>query len=265
MVYVAYRGDPASLGAAEKMIELFDFKQLSQGVAEGDAYVDREEKRFVVFSKVDCVEASYLDGALNADLLVFLSRHKSEKALSSLTAHVTGSPNTPGSLSTANAFAIKAALILLAKYRDELGLEYVVSIEATHHGPYGLKTPSVFIEIGGGEKQWVDEKAREALARCAFDIPDYRYSFDWVACVGVGGGHYSEKHTKCCLDTNLAVGHLFSRYSVPSITAELLEEAAQKTKPSCGTIALDWKGVRGYDRRRVLGFAEELGLGVLRL
>src|SRR6266581_6409430 len=102
-----------------------------------------------------------LEGAFGerADLVVYLSKHKSESERPSLTVHPIGNPaaaefgGQPETLVPSAPRWMTAALRGLRK--EAKGLPYNVTFEATHHGPY-LTTPTFYIEQGSTETEWAD-------------------------------------------------------------------------------------------------------------
>jgi len=107
------------------------------------------------------------------DLIVYLSKHRSESRTASLTVHPIGNPKgadfggQPGTLVPAAPRWMTAALRQLRA--EARGLPYEVTFEATHHGPY-LETPTFYIEQGSTEKEWGDAEASAAIARTLLDL-----------------------------------------------------------------------------------------------
>ncbi len=94
-----------------------------------------------------------------ADLLVYLSKHRSESRRPSLTVHPIGNPRAaefggqPETLVPSAPRWMTAALRGLR--RESAGLAYEVTFEATHHGPF-LTAPTFYIEQGSTEAEWGD-------------------------------------------------------------------------------------------------------------
>src|SRR3989442_130571 len=92
------------------------------------------------------LQASFGD---RADLVVYLSKHRSESRRPSLTVHPIGNPRAaefggqPETLVPSAPQWMTAALRGLR--REATGLAYEVTFEATHHGPY-LTAPTFYIE-----------------------------------------------------------------------------------------------------------------------
>ncbi len=108
------------------------------------------------------IHAEGIDKRVDADLIIFLSRHASVNPVPVLTVHVTGNfgvaelGGTARTLAPAAPGMMQATLRALARHCPE---GYRVSYEVTHHGPTGLSLPSFFVEIGSTEKEWTDPVA----------------------------------------------------------------------------------------------------------
>ena len=203
--------------------------------------------------------------------MIFASRHQSESGEPTLTVHVPGNVvnkadfgGRPGSLAWAHPQRMKAALIALRQAKDEFGLtEYSVFLEVTHHGPTELTIPAMFIEIGSSESQWTEEKAGYAVAKAIW--AGSTKPIDSQGCVGFGGGHYATKHTKITLEEDIAVGHIFSKYAfIEGFEPRLIETSFRKTYGGCKLAAIDWKGVRGDSRRRLIEVLTDLNIDISR-
>jgi D-aminoacyl-tRNA deacylase len=213
------------------------------------------------------VGAEHLDDFFAPDYYVFASRHRSESGERTLTVHVTGNltekaevGGRPKELAYANSDAMKVALIELERGRKEGSLDYKVSMEATHHGPTGLKKPVLFVEVGSTEVEWRDEKAVGVVARAALMAAENKEEF--TRAIGIGGNHYAPVHTKAVLLSDIAIGHIIPTYAINEIELKEFSKAVEKTGAEFGF--LDWKGMRKEHKDRVRGFAEELGLPLKR-
>ncbi|MBU7011091.1 MAG: hypothetical protein HXS46_10400 [Theionarchaea archaeon] len=237
---LASKQDLAGMNIAHHLQELFDFEQI-----EKDQY--RYRDCILAFIEKDSVYAEFpekeFESEYDIDFIIFASRHSSEAGIPSLTAH------TPGNFTTAdyggvskkicisNPIAQKLALRELQTQKEELTLDFEVSMEATHHGPLTGK-PTMFIEIGSQPDQWTTPKAGEAVAVSLMKAAEYT-KFNYLKAVGIGGGHYCQKHTRVMLYRDYAIGHVLAKY-VP-ITAENIKKAVEKNG-GCDTFILDWKG-----------------------
>lgn len=246
-------------------------------LASGYGFVeDREFEGRPVYKRKDIwliatresqVKASHLDAFFDPEYYVFASRHRSTSGKRTLTVHTPGnfSPNAElggrgRELAISEPGAVKAALMMLQKVKEHLGLSYEVSLEATHHGPTELKKPVLFVEVGSTEKEWRDKQAVKAVARAALAAAGNQRSYD--SGVGIGGNHYAPIHSKAVLQTSIALGHVIPSYALDVIEQEIFKEAVVKSKASFGF--LDWKGMKKNQRDKVLSLAEELGLPLKR-
>ena len=204
---------------------------------------------------------------LNVDAFVFASLHRSESKKPTLTVHPIGNWEKPeyggkeGKICPTNSFLLKNYLLALNKKKDELGLEYEVSMEATHHGP-SLTKPTVFLELGSSEKQWQDKEAAKVLADIILESTSLEGNYK--SCIALGGGHYCSEFTKLVLRTEWAVGHVCPMYALPSFDEHLLTKALEATNPKPDAVVLDWKGLK-KEKTRIKVMLEEQGLNVLRV
>lgn len=213
------------------------------------------------------VRASHLDAFFDPEYYVFASRHRSASGRKTLTVH------TPGNLTGEAALggrakelahsqpsAVKTALLELRRIRDERGMDYEVSLEATHHGPTELRRPVLFVEVGSTPREWGDPKAVEAVAEAALAAAQSRESHD--AGIGIGGNHYAPLHTRAVLETEIALGHIIPGYAIDSLDVDVFREAVDKSGASFGY--MDWKGMKKAQREKIVSMAGEIGLPLMR-
>jgi len=111
-----------------------------------------------------------------ASLLIFASKHQSKDMRPILTVHSTGNVNeakfggAPKTLSYAAPQAVRSLLRSLKMLAENE--EYEVTLECTHHGPSDLDIPSVFIEVGSNETQWLDDVAGRIVAEAILLLKD---------------------------------------------------------------------------------------------
>jgi len=104
---------------------------------------------------------------IDADLFIFISKHKAEEGRASLTCHAIGNfgkadkGGKEKTLCTNNSIFLKNIFIELNNNVKE---PYEVTLEATHHGPY-LEKPVLFVELGSNEKYWEDKKGGNIVAK----------------------------------------------------------------------------------------------------
>ncbi|MFQ6087577.1 MAG: D-aminoacyl-tRNA deacylase [Candidatus Methanofastidiosia archaeon] len=245
---VASRKDPAGLNIAENLRELMDFERVSK-----DTYIFKDS--ILYLSEVDSINCEFVERGFSHEIefILFLSRHQSSKKISSLTLH------TPGNFLRAdfggrdfeichsNPIAQKLALLELLKQKKELDIDYEVSLEATHHGPLTSK-PTMFAEIGSTQEQWMDERAGEALALAILKALEWK-NHEFRRAVGVGGGHYSKKHTFITLYREFAIGHIIPKYIIRKLGEQNFEKMMKKILKMaisknlvCDAVIMDFKG-----------------------
>jgi D-aminoacyl-tRNA deacylase len=213
----------------------------------------------------DNIDVAFLKGTgIKPDCVVYLSKHRSESNMKSLTVHPIGNfakaeyGGRDGSLVPASPAFMTGALRGLKAEARELGLKYNVSFEATHHGPY-LETPTFFIEIGSGEPEWRDESAGQAIARALLNATGETCP----VAVGIGGGHYAPRLTDVALSNKIAFGHIIPSYAAESVDEPMLAQAISKS----GGASLAYfhrKAMKKPVIAKLSGWCESQGLRVVR-
>ncbi len=194
--------DPAGMNISERLREKAVLLEYEPEEREDKRWVGKIAKNDVllVHRQEDILYCNDLEKIYDPELIIFASRHSSTTGEPTLTVHVSGNfgeakyGGLPRTLSIAPPHHLKAALLKLFEIKDELGLEYGVSQEQTHHGPTPL-CPSFFIEIGSSEKQWKNETAGLAIAQTIIHVLKVE-GRDWSIAAGFGGGHYAPKFSK---------------------------------------------------------------------
>jgi len=177
------------------------------------------------------VDQNNLDHDINADLLIFASRHQSEVRKEPLiTVHYTGVICEEGRQLNANTLALAApsALKQLATSLTQYATVGVL-MEATHHGPYGLKTPSLFVEIGSSAKEWIRRDLGTVVAQAILSLDPESTRRQCATAVGFGGPHYAVRHTDVLLRTDVCFGHVFSTHQLGCLTEKRISEAFDKS------------------------------------
>ncbi|MGZ4905397.1 MAG: D-aminoacyl-tRNA deacylase [Halobacteriota archaeon] len=168
---------------------------------------------------------------VTADLLIFASRHQSEVRQDPLiTVHYTGDIceeagyTNSNSLARAAPSALKQLAISLQQYAT-----VEVLMEATHHGPYALKTPSLFVEIGSSLQEWIRRDLGTIVAQAVLDLDPKFARRQCATAVGFGGPHYAVRHTDVLLRTDVCFGHVFSTHQLCCLTEKRISEAFDKS------------------------------------
>ena len=245
--------DQAAKNIAARLLELYDFEESKKFP---DAYTRGDIMLMMIAG-----EATQVTGlTVDADEVIVASRHASESSRATLTVHVPGEPERV-ELAKASPPTVKSALKTLALAREELGLDYEISLEATHHGPTELEVPVTFVEIGSTRKQWCDEKAGEAVARAIMAAATS--PTECRQAVGLGGPHYAPRHTEVVLHTDVGIGHIFPKY-IP-IDERLVDRAIAHTRGGVELLVLDWKGMNAEQRSVSQRITSRLGISTERV
>ena len=265
VLIVASERDPAAVNIASWLIRDYGFDRSEEYQ---DPRVLRKENVLLAQVKEESIYAETVDSLASATAVIFASRHSSEKGDPGLTVHCTGNVlneapygGQPKRLAMAEPNRMRAALLSLSESREELGLAYLVSLEATHHGPTELRVPSMFVEIGSSAKEWEDPLAGKAVARAVW-IAATRPS-NGIPSVGFGGGHYSWKHTEAVVKGRFALGHILSKYFFQSYDPAIVELAFRRTVGGCSHALIDKKGMRGAERGTLVEFLKKSGREVV--
>lgn len=256
--------DVAARNIARELIQLKGFQQ-SSGVPDlfqiGNVYLKLVE-----------TDGIYTDslGDSTAEAVIFASRHRSESSEPALTVHWTGNSTgradfggKPKSLSFADPPRLRAALLALDKAREALKLNYAVTLEATHHGPTELGVPTLFVEVGSTEKEWNDRRAAVAASEAIWEAATAPVS--GTAAVGFGGGHYCNKQCIAVRNDNYAFSHIFSKYFFEDYDERMVRLAFERTIGECRSAVVDWKGIRGAERSKLIETLKGLHIDVVRV
>ena len=198
-----------------------------------------------------------LDQSLDADLILFLSRHSSINPVPVLTVHVTGNTGParlggrPSSLAQAAPSWMHAILCRLA---DHAPPGYRVCYEVTHHGPTELDIPSLFVEIGSTEREWTDPCAGEAVARSILSAEPRSN----ISLVGIGGTHYARRETEIAISSRAAFGHIIHSRETGFIDRELLLELVRKS--TADAVYFDRKALKPGELSRLDRLVAEAGI-----
>lgn len=209
------------------------------------------------------IEQEALDRGLNADLLIFASRHQSEKRKGPVfTAHFTGDiagSAHAGSAPTLARAAPRALKLVVETLKRLSSIE--VLVEVTHHGPYAIDTPSLFVEIGSSKAEWTDEALGDTVAQALLALDSPSLGLSCATAVGFGGPHYAVRHTDVLLGSDICFGHIFATYQLEQLAQETVKEAFEKSQAQ---FAYFDRKQMGASRDRMFSIVHDLGYEVLR-
>ncbi|MBN1503269.1 hypothetical protein JW930_07050 [Candidatus Woesearchaeota archaeon] len=214
----------------------------------------------------DTVYAENLDRDIDADILIFATRHESKARKPSLLIHSPGNfakaelGGRDRQLCTAYPSLLKSMFINLNRIGKSLS-NFDITLEATHHGPY-LKKPCMFIEIGSTPEEWSNEKAGKIIAETI--IESLGKIEKKPAAIGLGGPHYCPNFNKIMLQTEYALGHICPKYSLQHLDKNMLDQMIDRSIEHIEVALLDWKGL-GQEKKRILGILENYELQVKKI
>ena len=270
ILFVASTKDVAGMKIAKKLVDNYNFEKLSETFRKNPVYSKtfQNKKIKLLFVNTEIVDTQFLCDLFIPQLLVFLSKHSSAMGIPTISVHTPGNLSEtkfggkPRRVSISPAGAMKNALLEMAKLRDKRGLNYEVSYECTHHGP-SLDVPTMFVELGSSPKHWKDSEAAEVVAHAAIAAISKRASYS--VALGIGGPHYNTKFTKIALSTQKAFGHIIPKYALSEVDDEIIKQCVERTFETVDSAVLDWKGIKGSDKPKIVAALEELDLPLERV
>ncbi|MCP1714907.1 D-aminoacyl-tRNA deacylase [Methanocalculus alkaliphilus] len=202
-----------------------------------------------------------LDQKVDADRIIFLSRHTSTRPEPVLTVHVTGNfgeaayGGEPDELAAADPGMMQAVLKNLLQFAPP---GYRAGYEVTHHGPSDLTTPSLFVEVGSTEVEWHDTRAARAVAKSVLSaVP----GADAIPMIGFGGTHYAVRQSTIATETRGAFGHIAHSREAGSLTIDTVRRMAERSGAVAGYI--DRKSVSTSDAHHITALLREADLRIL--
>ncbi len=253
------------MNIAKQLIEKYRFEKLTESFCKNPVYLKSFQKMKIklLFVNTEIVDTQFLDALFHPRLFVFLSRHSSVKGIPTLSIHTPGNLSEakfggkPEKVSIAPACAMKSAFLEMSKLTNERELDFEVSYECTHHGP-SLDSPAMFVELGSSTKQWEDVKAAEIVADSS--VAAVSNCSRYPTALGIGGPHYNSKFTKMALSTQIAFGHIIPKYAIAGINAEMIKQCVERTLEPVDSVILDWKGIKGEHKKKIITALEDCGI-----
>lgn len=264
-LFIASKKDLAGMNIATQLIEKYCFKKTEELFFDNPVYTQEihNKQTKLLFIENDVVDTQFFDSFFSPELFIFLSRHSSAKGIPTLSVHTPGNLSEarfggePGKVSISPASAMKNALLEMSRLTKERELEFEVSYECTHHGP-SLNSPTMFVELGSSSKQWKNVKAAEVVADSAVAALSNFTSYN--VNLGIGGPHYNSKFTKLALQSDRAFGHMIPKYALSNLDLDVIKQCVEKTLETVDTVVLDWKGIKGEYKKKIIELVTEIGL-----
>ena len=268
ILIVSSRMDVASLNIAKQILNNYSFMKAAenfQGNPVYDAEIGGKTVKLVTLSEESVYAQNLTVSFKNLELTVFISRHSSLSGTPTLSVHTPGNlgeaelGGLPRTVSVSPANTMRDALKAMMKFKEEMRLDYEVCYECTHHGP-SLDVPTMFAELGSSPVQWSDSKAAEAVAHATIKAVSTFCESSATAVLGVGGPHYNAKFTRMALEKEIAFGHMIPKYALPNVDAEILRQCVDRTLGKVECAVLDWKGIKGEHKARIVETLKTLNL-----
>ncbi len=219
----------------------------------------------LITTNEDIIRCENIDEKLDADIIVFASKHKAKSEIPSLTVHSTGNFNEAqygGREKTLNIAAeehIKHCFQLLSQNAPE-GFEVIQ--EATHHGP-SVQKPSFFIELGSNEQGWKNKQGAKAVAFAIITCFSAPIKATQTA-IAIGGPHHAPRFQKIMLEPNISISHVCPKHALEYLDEEIMNQMLHKSTKHSKHIILDWKGL-GEHKQRILALAKKTGKDIITL
>ncbi|MGA2783880.1 MAG: D-aminoacyl-tRNA deacylase [Candidatus Bathyarchaeia archaeon] len=266
VLVIASQRDIAAQNIAKEIIRTRNFLPVpgtSNLFQQSDVFLKLVDSDGIFTDKVELPE--------RIDSVVFASRHRSESGELTLTVHWTGNPTShadfggkPKSLSFTEPTRLRSALLAFDRARSYQSLNYTVSLEATHHGPTELGVPTLFVEIGSSEQEWNDPLAVSAASEAVWNAATA--PVHGIPAVGFGGGHYCNKQGTSLRSGGYAFSHILSKYFFDEYDEEIVSMAFERTLgEKCHTAIIDWKGIRGPERRKLVETLTRKNIDIIRV
>ncbi|MGB9854804.1 MAG: D-aminoacyl-tRNA deacylase [Candidatus Bathyarchaeales archaeon] len=260
--------DLASINIAKQILNNYPFSLVKEKFHESPIYtaeVNSKEVKLAILNEELVYAQNITEFSPSLELIVFISRHSSISGTPTLSVHTPGNlgdadlGGTPRKVSVSPANAMKKALQTMAELVEERQLKYEVSYECTHHGP-SLDVPAMFVELGSSPKQWEDLEAAEVVAHAAMEAVSSFGERQSKAVLGIGGPHYNARFTMIALENAMAFGHMIPKYAVSKIDDEVLMQCVEKTLEKVELAVLDWKGIKGEYKPKIMEMLRKISL-----
>jgi D-aminoacyl-tRNA deacylase len=253
-IIVCSLNDPAGTNIRERLIESYDFKETDDYFFGSPIY--SLGQLTLVSSPKDIVFVDGLDENFHAAegvRYVFISRHRAESGIPSLTAHFTGNfgdaafGGRPSEIARFSPALLKNYMISLAQRRRLVEPTHNITLEATHHGPTSLKYSVVFVELGSTQSEWKDPALAKIIADSLMDAIASERKFKTCG-VGIGGMHYPEKLNRIEIESNdIALGPIVPKYALEFFDSRILEQIVTKSEQKVELALIDQKGLGRFN------------------
>ncbi len=255
---------------------LFEFKGFSIKSEENLKF--NENQIYLGLTKESLIFLNDLNlgkSALNPDLIIFASRHRSKAQRPAFLAHLTGNWSSkaefggnPRELSLASALLFKAGFLSLLKNSKICTVlaNFSTDIEVTHHGPTTLEKPLIFMELGSTKEEWSIDGAGEVVANsiinAIYKCLDFKKKKDQYIGLGFGGTHYAPNFQRLVINSNVAMSFICPKYYIQELNRDLIAQMIENTLESVNYFIIDWKGTNSEDKKHLVPLLEEFDIPI---
>jgi D-aminoacyl-tRNA deacylase len=197
----------------------------------------------------------------HAGVFIFVSKHRSNSGIPTLTCHCTGNfaadnpyGGRPREIAISYPSLQKEYLKAITAARQKVP-QYDITIEATHHGPTSLNKPVLFVEVGSSEKQWTDNNAAAVICDILLEMLDNDIDCCDKVGIALGGTHYPIKFNKLLLESKFGLAAVASKHNLKAVDEEILNQMVEKSVEKVTHVILDSKGL-GSQRDRIMKIAK---------
>ena len=222
------------------------------------------------FTSDDLLHQERLDDRYpHATAYIFLSKHKSDSKIPTLTCHCTGNfadnpyGGNPREMAISFPSLQKRYLQALVATKDKVP-RYDITIEASHHGPTSLGKPVLFVELGSSESEWSDGNAAFTICDVLLSLLDKGFERSDSVGIALGGTHYPTKFNKLLLESESALAAVASKHSLEAIDQDMLDQMMSKSIEPVTKIFIDSKGL-GTQKERIMKMADKTGLQIVKV
>lgn len=244
--------DEASVNIRDALLGFDGWEIL--GDLEGMHYYRRRDDLLVTISAVH-LYADHVDRMVASacgteiDSVVFLSRHKAASGIPTLTVHPIGNFSKAGYGGKEETLVPSLPDMMTSALRDlqrnAAGLDFQVSFEVTHHGPY-LESPTMYIEIGSSEANWGHKGAAEAIAKTLL-LPNHVVG---PKAIGIGGGHYAPRFSEVIATKRVSFGHMIPNHFADQADDDRLRKAVYMAREKSGDAKMVYIHKKSMSRAR---------------
>ncbi len=255
---------------------LFEFKGFSIKSEENLKF--NENQIYLGLTKESLIFLDNLNlgkSAINPDLIIFASRHRSKAQRPAFLAHLTGNWSSkaefggnPSELSLASALLFKAGILSLLENSKICTVlaNFSTDIEVTHHGPTTLEKPLIFMELGSTKEEWSIDEAGEVVANsiinAIYKCLDFKKKKDQYIGLGFGGTHYAPNFQRLVINSNVAMSFICPKYYIQELNRDLIAQMIENTLESVDYFIIDWKGTNSEDKKHLVPLLEEFDIPI---